>query len=112
MSSIWLYDQPEPGTPGPGGEPNAITDAAFIQNNTFRAEDPGKEIEHYRSCSAISKSQNVPWQDTYAYAAGQNNSLTKAQTVVRFRGRTGTSVKNGALTFGWIECTWYLVFRG
>lgn len=73
--------------------------------------DPTRTWKRWFGARALSKAQNVSWQDTATYAQNQANALTNASVALNqpFKGMGTGSVAD---TFGYIKVVWYVTFKG
>lgn len=72
--------------------------------------DPKRSWKRWFGARQLSRAQNVAWQDTATYVAGQANGLTNASVgfIQPFKGM-GEGITD---TFGYFRVTWYVTFKG
>lgn len=71
--------------------------------------DPTRTYSKYFSAKALSKQENVKWQDTKQYVPTQANSLTNASVAFSIQGDGLSDVTHN---YGFMKATWYVTFRG
>jgi len=93
-----------------------LLQSQIMQKSDYRSYAPHRSFRRYYSNRGLAKAQSIPWMDTAIdepYTAMPQSERAKMTHFFRFTvTNPGGSVSFQRMVFGYIDATWYIMFRG